>query len=106
MFTSHWLTEKNSSVQDGGLSTVLATCADYIGEVRGLAEQSILLAFLRSLLRHLVCCIAARMLLSELPFDSVWQRATTEVCDHLIPSVSKHAACIPTFVGHKVCSML
>lgn len=83
MFTSPWLADTNSPVQEGGLSTVLATCVDYIGEVRGLAEQSVLIAFLRSLLRHLVCCIAARMLLSELPFDSVWQRATTEVRPYL-----------------------
>lgn len=86
MFTSQWLTDTNSSVQEGGLSTVLATCADYIGEVRSLAEESILLVYLRSLLRHLVCCIAARMLLSELPFDSVWQKATTEVRTSLASS--------------------
>jgi hypothetical protein len=79
MFTSQWLTDTKSPVQEGGLSTVLATCADYISEVRGLTEASILHAFLHNLLRHLVCSIAARMLLSELPFDSVWQKATTEV---------------------------
>jgi hypothetical protein len=78
MYTSQWLFKSGAPVEEGGLCTTLATCADYLEEVRGLAQPSVRQAFQTNLLRHLVCCIAARMLLSELPYDSLWQRATHE----------------------------
>lgn len=50
------------------------TCQDYLEEVHCIADAQISTMFSKCLLRHVVCCVAARMLCSALPFTPIWQR--------------------------------
>ena len=59
---------------DSGLNTALLTCQDYVEEVAWVAQPRVYGMFQRCLLRHLACCVAARMLCSAHPYDHAWQK--------------------------------
>ena len=72
LFTTAWLGAQGG--EHAGLDAALLTCQDYVEEVQAIAHPRVFAMFQKCLLRHLVCCIAARMLCSACPFDRAWQR--------------------------------
>lgn len=74
MFSERWLDASGRLSADVGLNTALMTCHDYVEEVAAGAHPRVYATFQRCLLRHLVCCVAARMLCSACPYNKAWQK--------------------------------
>ena len=74
VFSNTWINAHGSLEPAAGLDNVLLTCQDYIEEVVACAVLPVIGMFQKCLLRHLVCCMTARMLSSACKYDAAWQR--------------------------------
>jgi hypothetical protein len=77
LFSAQWMHGSGKLNTEQGLDAVLLTCQDYLEEVQGVAEARVYCTFQKCLFRHIVCCFAARMLCSALPFNLAWQKGAT-----------------------------